>query len=153
MTPYKSKPKMTSDKIGAQERFTHGHSHPLQGMVCYDCGHLFASVRHDPFSRYARCLETPSPSRALLAHRHASPLSRAENIGRAGPLDSELDHGLAFSPCAQGGLLEYPSAAGVVGAGSLQRLATTPRRDAPSRGRWQCETQAGNTASGSAKGA
>src|SRR5215212_9235282 len=47
MTPYKSKPKMTSDKIGAQERFTHGHSHPLQGMVCYDCGHLFASVRHD----------------------------------------------------------------------------------------------------------
>src|SRR5215467_7289835 len=98
MTPYKSKLKVTSETIGAQEHCTHDHSHPVQSRVCYDCGDLFASVRHDPFSRYARGLATPSPSRALLAHRHASPLARAEHLGGTGPLDAGLDHGLALSP-------------------------------------------------------
>src|SRR5207248_3824419 len=83
----------------------------------------------------------------LLAHRHASPFPRAENIGRACPLDAGLDHGLALSSPAQGGLLEYPSAGGVVGAGSLQHLAPTQGRDALSRGRWQCETQEGDAES------
>src|SRR5262245_44781936 len=39
-------PKWGCDRIETQERFTHSHSHPFQSMVGYDCGHLFASVRH-----------------------------------------------------------------------------------------------------------
>src|SRR4030095_76277 len=65
MTPYKSKPKDAYARIGTQERLTHRYSHPLQGMVCYDCGPLFAPVRHDPFSWYAWRLATSSPSCTL----------------------------------------------------------------------------------------
>src|SRR5207302_323687 len=56
MTPYKSMPKWGCDRIEAQERFTHRHSHPLQRLVGDDCGHLFASVRHHLVSWYARRL-------------------------------------------------------------------------------------------------
>src|SRR5215468_1863595 len=123
MTPYKSMSKWVCDRIEAQEHLTHGHFPPLQSMVCDDCHHLRAPLCHDPVSRDARHLEKPSSPHPVLAGLHASPLPRAENLGRACPLDAGLDHGLALAPRAEGGLLEYPSAGGVVGAGSLQHLA------------------------------
>src|SRR5438093_5994065 len=113
-------------------------------MVGYDCDYLFAPVRHSPFSWYARCLETSSSSCALLAYCHASAVSRAENLGRARPLDAGLDHRLALTPRAQGGLLGYPSAGNVVGRGSPADLATAKGRDTLSRRGWECETQAGD---------
>src|SRR5712692_642212 len=57
MTPYKSMSKRGCDRIGPQECPTPGHLHPLHGAVCYDHGHLFAPVCHDPVSRDARYLE------------------------------------------------------------------------------------------------
>ena len=122
MTSYKSKPKDAYARIGTQERLTHRYSHPLQGMVCYDCGHLFAPVRHDPFSWYAWRLATSSPSCTLLAYCHASPVSRAENPGRTRPLDAGFDHGVALSPRAQGRLLGCPCAGRVVGRRSAATL-------------------------------
>ena len=116
-------------------------------MVGYDCGHLFASVRHHLVSRYARRLAPSSPSCALLAHCHASAVSRAENVGRTRPLDAWLDHRLALAPRAQGGLLGCPSAGRMVGRGSVADLATPQGRDTPSCGRWQCQTQAGDAES------
>src|SRR6266566_7341006 len=153
MTPYKSMLKWVCDRMGAQAHRTHGDFPPLQSMVCYDCRHLLALLCHDPVSRNARHLEKPSSPPPLLACLHASPLPRAENLRRACPLDTGLDHGLALAPRPQGGLLAYPSADSVVGPGSLQHLATAQGRDALSRGGWQCETRAGDAASGSPKGA
>src|SRR5262245_3359374 len=90
-------------------------------------------------------MERSSPSQAVLAHRHASPVSGAENLRRTGPLDAGLDHRLALAPRAQSGVLGCPSAGDdVVGRGSPADLATAQGRDALSRGRWQCETQAGD---------
>src|SRR2546425_4915577 len=136
MTPYKSMSKGTCERIGPQECPTHGHSHPLHGAVCSDHGHLFAPFCHDPVSRNARHLEKPSSPPPLLAGLHASPLPRAENLRRACPLDTGLDHGLALAPRPQGGLLEYPSADSVVGPGSLQHLATAQGRNTVSWGGW-----------------
>src|SRR4029450_456991 len=146
MTPHKSMSKWVCDRIGAQEHLTHGHFPSLQSMVCYDCRHLRAPLCHNPVSRDAGHLEKPSSPPPVLARLHASPVPRAENLGRACPLDAGLAHGLALAPRAEGGLLEYPSAGGVVGAGSLQHLATAQGRNALARGGWQCETQAGGAA-------
>src|SRR4029453_10063681 len=79
MTPYKSMPKWGCDRIEAQERFTHSHSHLLQSMVGYDCGHLFASVHYHLVSRYARRLAPSSPSCPLLAVFYVSAVCSAEN--------------------------------------------------------------------------
>ena len=108
MTPYKSMSKWVCDRIEAQEPHTHGYFPPLQSMVCDDCHHLRAPLCHDPVSRDARHLEKPSSPHPVLAGLPASPLPRAENLGRTCPLDSGLDHGLALAPRAEGGLLEYP---------------------------------------------
>jgi hypothetical protein len=90
MTPYKSMSKRGCDRIGPQQCPTHGHPHPLHSAVCYDHGHLFAPFCHDPVSRDARHLEKPSSPHPVLAGVHASPLSRAENLGRTRPLDARL---------------------------------------------------------------
>src|SRR5215831_11943687 len=87
--------------------------HLFPGAACYGHGHLFAPVRHAPVSRYARYVERSSSSHPVLVGFRASAVPRAENLGRAGPLDAGLDHRLALSPRAQRGLLEYPSAGGV----------------------------------------
>ena len=50
-------------------------------------------------------------------------LPRAENLGRAGPLDPGPGDRLALSSRAEGGLLGYPSAGGMVGPGSPEHLA------------------------------
>src|SRR4029450_10959636 len=136
MTPYKSMSKWVCDRMGAQAHRTHGDFPPLQSMVGYDCRHLLALLCHDPVSRNARPLEKPSSPPPLLAALHASPLPRAENLGRACPLAAGLDHGLALAPRPQGGLLEYPSADSVVGPGSLPPLATAQGRHPVSWGGW-----------------
>src|SRR5690349_6290525 len=118
LTPYNTMLKSACDRIGSQECSTHGHSPSLPGAVCYDHGDLLAPVRHGPASWDAWHVERPSSPYPVLAGVHASPLSRAENTGRACPLDSGLAHGLALSPHAQSSLLGYPSAGGVVGRGS-----------------------------------
>src|SRR5215813_14406020 len=147
MTPYKSMPTWGCDRIEAQERFMPSHSPPLQSLVGYDCGHLFASVRHHLVSRYAWRLAPSSPAGALLADGHASAVSRAENVGRTRPLDAGCDHGVALAPRAQGGLLGCPSAGRLVGRRSVADLATPQGRDTPSGGGWQCQTQAGDAES------
>src|SRR5918911_2639178 len=142
MMPYKSTSKWGCDRLGAQVHRPHGYFPPLQSMVCYDCRHVRAPLWHDPVSRDARHLEKSSSPPPVLAGLHASPVSRAENLGRAGPLDAGLAHGLALAPRPQGGLLEYPSAGRVVGPGSLPHLATPQGWHPVSWGGWECETQA-----------
>src|SRR5207253_7833566 len=82
MTPYKSMSKRGCDRIGPQACPTHGHSHPLHSVVCDDHGHLFAPVCHHPVSRDARYLEKPASPHPVLAGVYASPVPRAENLGR-----------------------------------------------------------------------
>jgi len=140
------------DSIGAQERLTQGHSYPLQDMVGADGAYRFAPVRHAPFAWDARCLATSSSAWALGASCQASAVARAENLGRARPLDAGIDHRLALAPRAQGGLGGYPSAGTVVGRGSPAALATAQGRDACSRGGWACDTPAGDAPSLGAPG-
>src|SRR2546425_11191553 len=105
MTPYKSMSKGMCDRIGSQECLTYGHLHPLPGMACYGRGHLLAPFCHHPVSRDARHLEKPPSPHTVLADFHASPLPRAENLGRACPLDPNPGDRLALSSRAEGGLL------------------------------------------------
>src|SRR5215467_11353233 len=88
---------------------------PFAQAGCHDPGHLFAPFCHDLVSRHARPLEKPASLHPVLAGLHASPVPRAENPGRTGPLDASPSHGVALSPYAQGDLLGRPSADGVVG--------------------------------------
>src|SRR5262245_27056446 len=143
--------KRACDRIGPQECPTPGHLHPLPKAVGYDPGHLFAPFCHDLVSRHARHLEKPTSLHPVLAGLHASPVPRAENLGRTRSLDTSPSHGVALSPCAQGDLLGRPSADGVVGGGSLADLAPAQGWDAFSRRIWQCETQAGDAESPDAK--
>src|SRR2546425_161540 len=133
-----AKSKLTSssacERIGPQECPTHGHSHPLHGAVCSDHGHLFAPFCHDPVSRDARHLEKPSSPHPVLAGLHASPLPRAENLGRTLPLDPGGHHRVAFPPLGEGELLACASAAGVVGPRSAQHLAAVRAWGHPSCG-------------------
>src|SRR5215470_20232046 len=145
MTPYKSMSKWVCDRIGTQEHLTHGHFPPLQSMVCYDCRHLRAPLCHDPVSRDAWHLEKPSSPHPVLAGLHASPLPRAENLGRACPLDPSPGDRLALSSRAEGGLLGYPFAGGMGGPGSPEHLAPTQGWHRVSRGGRQSQAQAGHT--------
>src|SRR5499425_1827467 len=134
MTPYKSMSKGACDRIGPQVYLAYGHSHPLHGAVCDDHHHVFAPVCHDALSRNAWCLERSPPSPPVLAGVHASPLPRAENLGRTGALDPSIDHGVAVPPPVEGELLEYPCAGDMVGRGSPAYLAPTQGWDTSSCG-------------------
>src|SRR5215218_9217543 len=101
MTPCKSMSTGACARIEPQESLTSSHLHPLYGIACYGRSHLLAPVCHHPVSRDARYLAKPASPHPVLAGFHASPVPRAENLGRACPLDSGLDHGLALSPLAQ----------------------------------------------------
>src|SRR5947208_3915700 len=105
-------------RIGPQECLTSGPFHPLHGMACYGRGHLLAPVCHHTISRDARYLEKPPSPHPVLAGLHASPVPRAENLGRTRPLDASPGQGVALSPSAEGQLLACPSAGGMVGPGS-----------------------------------
>src|SRR5918992_5602824 len=69
---------------------------------------LLASLHHPRVSRYARRLEKPASTHAVLGRRHASPLSGPQNLGRPVPLEPRGCHLMALETVAQGGLLEYP---------------------------------------------
>src|SRR5688572_32006999 len=73
----------------------------LYRLARYDQGHVLAPVRYSVVSRYARHVEKPSPSHVVLAGRHASPLSRSQNAGRTGPMDTSSGHGMALSPLVE----------------------------------------------------
>src|SRR4029453_12749123 len=95
----------------------------------------------------------PSSPPPLWAGLHASPRPRAANLGRAGPLDAGLAHGLALAPRPHGGLLASPSAESVGGPGSLPPLATAHGRHPGSWGGGACASHAGDTASRRPQGA
>src|SRR5215472_14529737 len=136
-----------------QTRRISGAPHSLHGAACYAHHHLCAPVRHGPVSRDAWHVEKSASPRPLLAGLHTGPLPRAENLGRTRPLDASPGHGVALAPSAEGRLLEYPSAGGMVGPGSLQHLATAQGRHTVSWRGWECETQAGDKESHGPKGA
>src|SRR5215471_7245354 len=103
------------DSIAPQLQGMSGTSHSVHGAARYGHSDLSASVRHTAVSRYARPVERASPSHPVLAHRHASPVSGAENLGRTGSLDAGLDYRLALPPRAQSRVLGGPCAGGMVG--------------------------------------
>src|SRR5215467_3518271 len=111
------------ERMTSQTQRISGALYCFHGAASHGPNYLFAPVRHCPLSWDARHVEkSPSPH-ALLARGHASPVPRAENLGRACPLDAGLDHRLALAPRAQGDLLGCPSAGGMVGRGSAADLA------------------------------
>src|SRR5262249_3300463 len=129
-----------------------GIPHSCYGAASYGHSDLLAPVHHAAVARHARPVERASPSPPVLAHRDASLVSGAQDLGGTGPLDAGLDHRLALAPRAQSGRLGYPCAGGVVGRGSAADLAIAQGRDALSRGRRQRETQAGDAESVGPKG-
>src|SRR4029453_4740553 len=88
----------------------------------------FVLFPHTPLARDAWRLETLSPLWALVAHCHASPMSRTANLGSTHPLDPNQPHSLALPAFAQGELWACTCPRGVVGWGSLARLAAASRR-------------------------
>src|SRR5215475_5637030 len=102
------------DSMAPQIRRMSSVSHFVHGAASYGHSYLLAPVRHTAVSRYARPVERASPSHPVLAHRHAGPVSGAENLGRTGSLDAGLDYRLALPPRAQSRVLGGPCAGGMV---------------------------------------
>src|SRR4029453_2076691 len=94
-----------------------------EGAAHDDRLHLSAGFCDSRVSRHAHCVAWAPPSLALLAGLHASRLSRAQDLGRDGPVDARRDHRVALWPFAQSHLLECASAGQLAGAGSLDYLA------------------------------
>src|SRR5215831_4654472 len=130
-----------------QARWISGAPHSFHGAVCYDHGHLFAPICHDPVSRDAGYLEESSSPHLVLAGVHTSPIPKTENLGRTRPLDTSPGHGVALSPSAQGCLLGYPTTGGVMGPGSAEHLATASGWYRLSRGERQSQAETGHTES------
>jgi hypothetical protein len=81
---------------------------PLDSGSHHDHVDLLARLYHPRISRHARRLEKPTSTHAVLGHRHASPLSGPQDVGRIDALESCRRHLMALETIAQGGLLEYP---------------------------------------------
>jgi hypothetical protein len=97
------------------------------GSAHADRLHLSAWLCDHGLSRHAHGVaRSPSPH-PLLADRHASSLSRAQDSGRDGQVDAGHHHRVALWPPAQSGLLERASDRPLVGAGPLGHLAATPQ--------------------------
>src|SRR6266566_9173530 len=90
--------------------------------------HLSAWLCDHGLSRHAHGVARSPSSHLLLAHLHASRLSRAQDLGRDGPVDARHDHGLALWALAQSRLWECASPRELVGTGSLDHLARTSER-------------------------
>src|SRR5262249_42074807 len=88
-------------------------------------------------SRHAHGVARAPSSHFLLAHLHASRLSRAQDLGRDGQVDTSHDYRLALWPRAQSRLLERASPREMVGAGSRSHLASAGERLPVSLWRWQ----------------
>src|SRR5437867_10110147 len=86
--------------------------------------HLSAWLCDHGISRHAHGVARSPSSHILLAHLHASRLSRAQDLGRDGPVDTSHHHRLALWPPAQSRLLEHASHRQLVGSRCLGHLAT-----------------------------
>src|SRR6266511_2610421 len=107
-----------------------------EGSAHADRLHLSAWLGDHGLSRHAHCVARAPSSHILLAHLHASRLSRAQDLGRDGPVDARHDYRLALWTPAQSGLLERTSHRELVGAGSLGHLASPGERHSVSLWRW-----------------
>src|SRR5919109_2873301 len=107
-----------------------------EGSAYADRLHLSAWLCDHGLSRHAHGVARSPSSHLLLAHLYASRLSRAQDLGRDGQVDARHHHRLALWPLAQSRLLECASPRELVGAGSLDHLATTRQWYSVSLWRW-----------------
>jgi len=98
------------------------------GSAHADRLHLSAWLCDCGISRHAHDVARSPSSHILLAHLHASRLSRAQDLGRDGQVDASYPHRLALWTLAQSRLLERASHRELVGAGSRGYLASTGER-------------------------
>jgi len=112
-----------------------------EGSAHADRLHLFAWLCDPSLSRHAPGVARSPSSHLLLAHLHASRLSRPQDLGRDGPVDARHDHGLALWALAQSRLLECASPRELVGTGSRGHLARTSERHPVALWRWQSRRQ------------
>src|SRR6266550_1520531 len=80
-----------------------------EGSAHADRLHLSAWLCDPGLSRYAHGVARSPSSHILLAHLHASRLSRAQDLGRDDPVDTSDPHRLALWELAQSRLLECAS--------------------------------------------
>src|SRR5437667_10227180 len=99
-----------------------------EGSAYADRLHLFAWLCDHGLSWHAHGVAWAPSSHLLLAHLHASRLSRAQDPGRARQVDASRHHRLALWPLAHSRLLECASPRELAGAGSLDHLARTSER-------------------------
>src|SRR6266705_4327055 len=92
------------------------------GSAYADRLYLSAGLCDHGLSRHAHGVSRSPSSHILLAHLHASRLSRAQDLGRDGPVDASHHHRLALWTRAQSRLLERASPRELVGAGSHATL-------------------------------
>src|SRR6267143_3281882 len=85
--------------------------------------HLSAWLCDHGLSRHAHGVARSPSSHILLAHLHASRLSRAQDLGRDGQVDARHHHRLALWTLAQSCLLERASPRELVGTGSRGHLS------------------------------
>src|SRR5215211_8616711 len=98
------------------------------GSAHADRLHLSAWLCDCGISRHAHDVARSPSSHILLAHLHASRLSRAQDLGRDCQVDASYPHRLALWTLAQSRLLERASHRELVGAGSRGYLASTGER-------------------------
>src|SRR5437764_12120745 len=79
------------------------------GSAHADRLHLSAWLCDPGLSRHAHGMARAPSSHLLLAYLHASRLSRAQDLGRDGPVDTRHDHGLALWALAQSCRLTAPA--------------------------------------------
>src|SRR6266699_6804809 len=111
------------------------------GSAYADRLYLSAGLCDHGLSRHAHGVARSPSSHILLAHLHASRLSRTQDLGRDGPVDASHHHGVALWTPAQSRLLERASPRELVGAGSRGHLASTGERHPVSLWRWQPRRQ------------
>src|SRR5215510_4333123 len=108
-----------------------------EGSAHADRLHLSAWLCDHGLSRHAHGVAWAPSAHLLLAHLHASRASRAQDLGRDGPVDACHGYRVALWPFAQSRLLERASARELVGTGSPGHLARTGERHSVSLWRWQ----------------
>src|SRR5215475_13614814 len=96
-----------------------------EGSAHADRIHLSAWLCDPGLSRHAHGVARAPSSHLLLAHLHASCLSRAQDLGRDGPVDASHHYRLALWTRAQSRLLERAASRELVGTGSRSYLART----------------------------
>src|SRR6266568_4661714 len=107
-----------------------------EGSAHADRLHLFAWLCDHGIARHAHGVARAPSSHLLLAHLHASRLSRAQDLGRDGPVDARHHHRLALWALAESHLWERASPRELVGPGSRGHLARTGEWHPVSLWRW-----------------